>query len=134
MLNCIVLLLVVQFEFEFSEFEFELNCLNQFQKCKSVSFSSSCFQPKAPSLSFPSPASPAQPRPNSLPRSAQPSRPSCSRQLVAPPPPLTPPTGGDRLSGPSSPRRARVGLRRVCLDPATPRLAWPARQGADGAA
>ena len=38
MLQCIVLLLVVRFKFEFPEFEFELNCLNQFKKCKAISF------------------------------------------------------------------------------------------------
>ena len=115
MLNCIVLLLVVQFEFEFSEFEFELNCLNQFQKkMQSLSFLS---------LSF-SPLIPAQPNlffffPFSLAGQTSPAGPPSHSGPARPGLPLPqPPTSGPCLSGRPSPR-ARPGL---LHSPAAPRL------------
>ena len=95
---------VVQFEFEFFEFGFKLNLFEVFcQKKKpfsslSLSFS---FQPKPPARPSPLLFS-FRTRPN-LPSPAQ----SRARAGPSAPSPPVSPTGGSRLSGPSSsPRRA----------------------------
>jgi len=128
MLNCIVLLLVVQFEFEFSEFEFELNCLNQFQKkMQSLSFLS---------LFFSLDSSPAQPLLffSFLPRGPNlPRRPTFS---LRPSPSQSPPPAAHRQAGPACRGHplARDGSG-LSPSPAAPRFhaapsaPWRARQG-----
>ena len=45
MLQCIVLLLIVQFEFEFPEFKFELNVFESLSKMQNLSLSPTLFSP-----------------------------------------------------------------------------------------